>query len=282
MNLKSRLHVCGYAASRAPKDIMLNKNLTLLFLLLVFCPTAYAHDPHAEKPALVADSERTVSVCVGDWPPHVSKELGGGPLVDATKRIFEEAGYTTEIHWAPWRRCLENIKSGIWDASPGWAITTERLKDFIFSEATVSSYHVFFSLKERKFDWNEWSDLKGLHIGATIGYNYGAQFTAHAESELFEIELAASDALNIQKLIKKRFDLFVINKNTAWSVAKSQLSASELDQLELHPKPVSKNRTAHTAFSKRHSEQLLKDFNRGISILKEKGEYERLFDYTDR
>lgn len=201
-------------------------------------------------------------------------------MTKAVTQIFKQAGYETTIIWAPWQRCIENVKLGIWDASPGWAKTPEREEHMLFSSALTSSYHLFMSLKSKGVYWNEWEDLKGLHVGITNKYSYGKTFKKYKTQGLFLTEIGRSDADNLKKLLKGRIDIFPLNKNTAWSTARKNLSPAEVDLLVLHPKPLSKNRKSHLVFPKgEKGEKHMKDFNKVVAKLKESGELSKMFEY---
>ena len=223
-----------------------------------------------------------MTVCVDDWPPHIIKDADGepGPMAQAVKTIFAHAGYEAALVWAPWQRCMENVRLGIWDASPGWSKTPAREQDFLFSVPLTSSYHQFMSLKSKAFYWSEWEDLKGLTIGITNSYSYGDTFEKYRSEGLFKTEEGLSDEANLKKLLKGHLDLFVLNKNTAWSIANKHLSKSEVDRLSLHPKPVSQNRESHVIFSKRErSKRLVQDFDGSVRALEKSGEFQKLFEY---
>lgn len=223
-----------------------------------------------------------ISVCIDDWPPHINRDGNNnhGPLMVAVSRTFNLAGHEVLPVWAPWQRCMENVELGIWDASPGWSKTPVRERHLLFSSPLTSSYHLFMFRKKTQFDWNEWQDLKGLTIGVTSGYNYGKAFDKHLNEKLFKPKTAESDAANVKKLVNGELDLFVVNKNTAWSIANKYLSAEDVSQLALHPKPVSDNRPSHVIFSKSDKGKLLmQDFNEAAEQMKQNGEFSKLFDY---
>lgn len=237
----------------------------------------------------LSDSARAeqdiVTMCVDDWPPHIihNGEKKPGPMTLAATKIFELAGDEVKLVWAPWQLCIENVKLGIWDSSLGWSKTPERESQLLFSTSFINSYHLFMHLKEKSFDWKKWEDLKGLNIGVTKSYSYGETFEKAKNKNLFLLESAASDADNLKKLLKGQIDLFPLNKNTAWPTAKKHLSPAELDQIELHPRPLSENRTSHVIFSKTsRSERLIKDFNDAAEKLKQSGEFSKFFDYLRR
>ncbi len=223
-----------------------------------------------------------ISVCIDDWPPHINRDGNNnyGPLMVAVSRTFNLAGYEVLPVWAPWQRCMENVELGIWDASPGWAKTLVRERHLLFSSPLQSSYHLFMFRKKTQFDWNEWQDLDGLTIGVTSGYNYGKAFDKHLNENVFMPESAESDAANVKKLVSGELDLFLVNQNTAWSIANKYLSADEVSQLAIHPKPVSENRPSHLIFSNNdRGKVLMRKFNEAAEKMKQNGELSELFDY---
>lgn len=226
--------------------------------------------------------EHTVSICIDDWPPHIvnAGNERPGPMTRAANQIFKLAGYETTIVWAPWQRCIENVKLGIWDTSLGWSKTPARLEHLLFSRPLTTSYHLFMSLKSSEFDWKEWVDLKGLRIGMTEAYSYGEAFEEHRSKGLFVTETAQTDSESLKNLLEGRVDVFPLNKDTAWSIAKRNLSQEEVTMLALHPRPLSKNRKTHVIFSRnKRGEVLMKDFEEAVAGLEESGEFSKMFEY---
>ena len=223
-----------------------------------------------------------ISVCIDDWPPHINRDGNNNhsPMMVAVNSIFNLAGYEALPVWAPWQRCMENVELGVWDASPGWVKTPVREKRLLFSSPLTSSYHLFMFRKKTQFDWNEWQDLDGLTIGVTGGYNYGEAFDKHLNEKVFMTKTAESDAANVKQLANGELDLFVVNKNTAWSIANKYLSADEVSQLAMHPKLVSENRTSHVIFSNNdRGKVMMQKFNEAAEQMKQNGEFSELFDY---
>ena len=230
-----------------------------------------------------SEASNKISVCVDDWPPHIIREsqdpLASSPLLLAMQAIFLEAGYQIDIIWAPWARGMANVKKGIWDTSPGWAVTPDREEDILFSETTNESFHQFFALKESNFHWEDWTDLKDLRVGVTIGYNYGETFEDLAKSGVFKTQEALTDRDNLIKLINKRIDLFVINHNAAWATAERALTPDQVNKLSLHPKPMNQKKSA-VIFNKSEEGRKLRDaFNSAVARMKTENRYYPLFAY---
>lgn len=68
----------------------------------------------------------------------------------------------------------------------------------------------FFLLKENlgKFSFETLNDLEGLRVGATQGFSYTKEFWEAADSGVFILDLVVKNELNMNKLLRGRFDTY--------------------------------------------------------------------------
>ncbi len=236
------------------------KGLFSLALMVFISYPVFAQSP-IERP-------NTISMCVDEWPPKISKDLpGDGPQIIAMREILGQLNIEIELHWAPWKRCLENVKRGIWDASPGWSFTEERNKYLQFSEAYSSSYHAFFYLQGSKFEWKDFQDLRGLRIGTTAGYSYGSDFSNAIDRQKLDIHEVTSDADNFEKLVLGRVDIIAVNISTGFAIAEKALTPVQFKEIQAHERPIGKTKHSHVVFTKNdRGKELVKAFNKGLVI----------------
>ncbi len=119
-----------------------------------------------------------------DYPPYVdSRAEGGGTITRRIRRVAEDLGWEIEIAFYPWARCEAMVRHGEAFAAFPYAKNRARGKYAYFSNTLDYSRTVFFyspgesgagvpSLTE----WNSLEDLKGLRIGAILGYWYMGEF----------------------------------------------------------------------------------------------------------
>lgn len=219
---------------------------------------------------------KVVRISNGDWAPFMGEKL---PHHGFVSRIVAEAfaleGLQVDYSFYPWARAFAIAQQGDVDASIGWYRTPEREKDFWFSEPVFLESQVLFHLKERPLVWKKLDDLKGKRIGATIGYTYGAEFQAMEETQAIRVERTPSDAQNLEKLLRGRVDAVVISQAVGARLVKG-MGPDRASLITFHPTPVNAG-TLHVIFPKKSaaSQDLLKQFDRGLKKLKASGADER-------
>lgn len=219
---------------------------------------------------------KVVRISNGDWAPFMGEKL---PHHGFVSRIVAEAfaleGLQVDYSFYPWARAFAIAQQGDVDASIGWYRTPEREKDFWFSEPVFLESQVLFHLKERPLVWKKLDDLKGKRIGATIGYTYGAEFQAMEEAQAIRVERTPSDAQNLEKLLRGRVDAVVLSQAVGARLVKG-MGPDRASLITFHPTPVNAG-TLHVIFPKKSatSQDLLKQFDRGLKKLKASGADER-------
>jgi len=225
-------------------------------------------------------ADKTAEIGVADWPPLISQDLlYNGVIARVVEDSFALSGVEVSFKWASWKRAFTNVSNKIWDASPGWTKTEERMSQVLYSDLPIfEKYQVFFHLKSYKFDWNEFEDLKQLKIGATRGYFYGNEFQKALGVGKIDVEYVAEDYQNLRKMLLGRIHIFPLNILTGYDLIKSNLSASEAAMFTHHPKKLSLPSGSYMVFSKTEKgQQLLAKFNEGFKELKQSGKYDQYF-----
>lgn len=236
---------------------MLSKSLLLgfsLFLLLV---------------AATADAKK-IRITIGEWPPYLTQHANHfGTISQVITQCFAMADLEVEFDFFPWSRSLELAKQGKFHGSAAWAYSAAREKDFYYSDPILSTEWVFFHLKENAFKWDSIDDLKAYTIGATIGYDYGKVFRKAEREGKIKVERVQKDELNFAKLLNKRIDLFLLDREVGESMLKQLYSKEEAAKITYHPK-ILRTDPLHLLLSKKLPENrgYLKIFNENLRKLK--------------
>ncbi len=191
-----------------------------------------------------AGAKDTVKITIGEWPPYLSQDLKYyGVVARIVSEAFALEDITVEYGFFPWKRALQLAKKNTqgWDGSAIWSISEERKTFFIFSDPVMEKINVFFHLKSTQFDWESIEDLKGLIIGATLGYNYGKVFQKAEEEGLIRTERIATDELSFRKLIRGRIPLFICNFTTGYGILNKLYDQDTVALFTNHPKPVAES-----------------------------------------
>ncbi|MGL1901506.1 MAG: transporter substrate-binding domain-containing protein [Fibrobacterales bacterium] len=232
---------------------------TLVFVLLFSCTTSFCND--------------TITIATGEYPPFLSQELQfSGVGLKIISEIFESEGVTVIYGFFPWKRSYHYVASGEWDASATWSYKIEREKDVKYSDPLYHSTYVLFHRKENPVNWNTLSDLKQFSLGATKSYTYTSEFYKAIEDSILTVEFAASDEMNLKKLVGKRFDAVPLNIDVGYYLLHSKFTKKQTLTITHSPQRFSSKPT-HLIFSKKNprTPELLKKFNRGLQKLKDSG-----------
>ena len=228
--------------------------------------------------ALVAQGQETLKLTNGEWPPYQSQHLPDyGPASRIVTRAFETQGIRVSYGFFPWSRAYYMAERGIYHGSLIWSYTPERAKAFYYSDPFIFTDTVFFYHRDTPFDWSDWSDLRGIQIGATLGYTYGEGFEKAERQGLLTVDRVVSDEINLRRLLAKRITIFPLSLDVGLTMLNTLFTPEERAEIRWHPRPL--RRTAyHLILSRKHPDapKWIEAFNRGLKILKESGEYEQI------
>ena len=195
---------------------------------VVLCAASWAHA-----------ATTTVRIGIGEYPPFkVESELGGGALTEIVVEAFKARNITATIDWVPNNRAIAGVMAGHFDGSYGWAHNPERDEALLFSSKPLYTYRmVFVQRAGEKRDWNSLADLAGSRIGITRGNFYSPTFADLKAQGVLTTDEASDDTNSLQKLLRKRIDLFPLEESVARYLIASKLDAGEGTQLLVQDKP---------------------------------------------
>lgn len=234
----------------------------------------------AEQPKAPTGAAPVLRISTGEWDPYMSENL---KHYGVTNRIITEAfalmNVKVEYGFFPWARAMEFIHSGEWDASSAWFYTTERAQNFLYSDPVIENKQVFFHLKRFDFDWKTFADLKGIPIGATIGYTYGEEFDLAEKQGQLLVERIPTDELNFRKLVLGHIKLFPIDIEVGYKILQKSFKPEEAQLISHHPKP-SIAQPLHLLFSKKveRNQKMQALFNEGLKQLRQIGKYQQYLE----
>lgn len=231
-----------------------------------------------------APAQGIIRITTGEWQPFLSEKLPHfGVLSRVITQAFAREDVTATFGFFPWARSLAFAKSGRWDASAVWYYHPDRVPFFWHSDPVITSEEVFLHLTHFPFHWEDWSDLQGLTVGATIGHTVTKLLTEKAAKGNFHIELADSDETNLKKLLKGYIHICPMNREAALSLLDAQFGAAARRQIAFHPKTVCSGKLYLLVSKKnRQNREMLHRFNRGLKKLKADGTYAALISGRQR
>lgn len=234
----------------------MRKSLSIAFMILLLA-----------IPAMAAD--KMLTAVTNAWEPYAGqdlKDLGFGTLIVSS--AFKAAGYSVKPELILWDEAVAKTKAGKYDVLYLAYYNKSRTQDFFYSDFFTESLVVFCKRKETPLKFKSIKDLSPYTIGVVKGYTNTPEFDAAAYLKKVE---AASDEENLRKLLKKEVDVIVIDKLVAQYLLKTKFIEGKgtVDFLDppliIHP--------LFCLFPKviKESEQRVKDFNKGLALIKANG-----------
>ena len=226
--------------------------------------------------ASIGICEESVQMGIAEWAPLISKDYKhNGVVTRIVTEAFALEGVSVINEWAPWKRAYHNVENEIFDLSPGLTKTPEREKQVNFSDPIFETFQVFFHLKSFPFQWQSIEDLKGIRIGACLGYYYGEEFMRAEKEGIIKVEYVPRDKQNIMKLLKNRIQIFPLNILTGYDLIQKNTTPDAFALITHHSKKLAPPSPAHVIFAKNaRNVRMMQLFNKGLKRLKETGKYD--------
>ncbi|WP_166838530.1 substrate-binding periplasmic protein [Rheinheimera pleomorphica] len=255
--------------------VRLLRALYLSCFLLLLSHNSWAIGAEPEQPSDLIN----LQLSAGEWPPFLSEHLPHqGVVAHLIRDIFAAAGYEVTFNFLPWARAYHDTANGKYAATAVWMLAEERTKDFLYSEPVLSEQFVFFYLKQRRFDWQQLTDLRGLLLGGGLGYSYGPAFDQALENKVFKMSRVGSTEQNFRRLAAGRIDAFAEEISVGYYTL-NHLAPELAAEISHHPRPLLVNQS-FLLFPQNAagSAQLLQLFNQHLQQFKQSGRYQQYFD----
>ncbi len=134
-------------------------NFFILFIIFFTAVIIHAHEQKTEAPLVISMSKSFQPLTFIN-----AEDKSAGLFVDIWRLWSEKTGQKIEFLSSTWSETIENLKNGKADIHSGLAVTPEREKWMIFSQAFYeNSFCLFFPLKQGKI--LNISELSGHKVG---------------------------------------------------------------------------------------------------------------------
>jgi len=225
-------------------------------------------------------AKEVVTVGSGEWIPLTGEEIRhGGFCGHVVSEAFKLAGYEVQFNYAPWKRVLSRLKQGDDDASLCWIKNAERENLFLYSDPIMVQKKVFFHRKDFNFDWKTVDDLGQYNIGSVRGWSLGEEFDKAQKEGRINVSFTNSDVQNFKKLLLGRIDLYPSELVVGYTTMQKVATEASMHLITNHPRPIIKS-NYYLILSKKipkpRLDKLVKDFNKGLKLLKDSGQYEKM------
>ena len=223
--------------------------------------------------------EVQVIFATGEWPPFSSENLPEyGTATALVSAICKAGGIQPKYEFYPWKRAELKVVTGEIFAAFPYAISEERRKSHDFSDILFHGVNVFVHYEKNlhsrvAITYKALDDLQGYRIGGISGSFLEPAFS-HAG---LSYEPTTTLDQSIHKLVAGRIDLCIDDKVVLYD-AIMRLYPDKIGHFRFLPKPFGEKMPTALLVSRAYPDarQILKKFNRGLAIIKQNGEYDRI------
>lgn len=212
---------------------------------------------------------------VGDsWPPYVDEGLPtNGLAVAVVTTALERAGYTPEFRTERWATALEGAKAGLYDGIVAIWYTDERNQTLHFSEPYLENPVYFVKKRGSPVEFTTLEDMTGYRIGAVSGFEYGERIEPLRGS----MEYSNYVVQMLLDVISGNVDLAIVERRVA-NHEMNRYMSNQADELEfIEPPAVVRELRMAVSRERDDHEQVIEDFNRVISEMREDGSIDAIF-----
>ncbi|HMV80119.1 MAG TPA: transporter substrate-binding domain-containing protein [Leptospiraceae bacterium] len=259
--------------------------ISLSFLFCGKQENSSGHQTSSLQKSGTASSKTHINLATLEWLPYVGEELENkGYVTELVKEVFQSQGITADIQFLPFARILNMAKEGRIDGYFPEYMNEENKEIYYYSDPYPGGDIGFLKLKKGAYESDSFKETKDFHslekfrIGVVRGYVNTAAFD---KADYLKKEEAASDLLNLKKLVFGRVDMIVIDRNVSEYLASRYLGQYNADQSSLQfIEPGLDYKELYTCFSKKseYGQYYTQKFNSGLSHLKNTGKLKEILD----
>lgn len=219
-----------------------------------------------------AAAQDHVSFATTEWEPYSGENLpgygvGSAIIAEACSRV----GIKPTFHFMPWKRAMDDVRIGKYDALYSAYGSRDRSKTYAISKPYISGQLVLCAKRGTNIHWDgSIRSLTPYRIGVVLGFVNTPEFD---NAKYLDKDVGPSDLLNLNKLLNGRIDLVVIDLYQALYLIKNSpvLQGSLADIYFLQP-PLSR-KNIHVMFSKAlpNWKKNLELFNKGLESIEKDG-----------
>lgn len=234
--------------------------------LLLLCITGFW--------AAVPASARTITLATLEWEPYIGPHLPGkGYVAEVVNKALKGAGYEVQLDFYPWARAIHLAENGSIDGYVPEYYSDSLDEHFYISDPFPGGDLVFFKRTTDSISYKTLQDLKPYVIGVVRGYVNTEEFD---NASYLQIEEVMGDQQNFQKLLQKRIDLVVADRNVGLWLLKKKFP-KHTDRIDIVDLPLD-TKTLHLCISKSipDGQEIIRAFNDALATMVRKGVIDEL------
>lgn len=228
----------------------------------------------------ISASENTVLLTTGpDYYPLTDiRRPDGGRATRIVSAVFKSMGKDVVIDWLPWKRGFQMTKTGKYGATFPYLKTSERERDFYFSDVLTQEESLLWTRTGSPLTINNPSSFKKAKICAGVGYASVIEETLKPVINLKDVEIFRPQNREscMLMLAAGRVDAISGLKDEIMPI----IEANDLaGKVTVSAKPI-KTVAFHLIAPKGKpgSRALIQDFNRALKEIQADGSYQKLFE----
>ncbi|AQZ94399.1 hypothetical protein ACFSB1_16855 [Halopseudomonas phragmitis] len=200
------------------------RSLPLLLLMLGLSPGLLAQGNQLNLTSL-------------NWPPYSAESLPGqGSITSRIRQALANYDLDLAVRFLPWNRAVKQATE-----DPHYlGYYPEYLSpnsDCLYSKALGTSSLGLAYHSDQALHWETLEDLSPYRIGVVSGYHQTPAFDQQVAAGLLQVEEGVNDQINLLKLLYRRVDLVVVDREVMrhWQNQLPSLRRAR-DQLQFHPR----------------------------------------------
>ncbi len=192
-----------------------------------------------------------------EWPPYTGLLLPQeGISTRVAKVVARSAGYNLMSAYFEWTVTMQKgEKDPGFDGYFPEYFSKEREQQCNLSSSMGTSLLGVATLKANPLNWRALPDLAAYKLGVVDGYSNGEVFDQAIKDKRQPVELAASDAANVKKLLDGKLRGIVIDRNVL-TYTLSRVGGG--DRIVFNPKPIAEL-TLHVCFQRTPDGKKMRD-----------------------
>ena len=163
-------------------------------------------------------------------------------------------GYEPKFTLMPFRRCLDSMKDGLIPIMLPCVINESRLVYMQYSDPVYYIDSVLWKKgKDSSNCWNDFKDLSGLRIGASLGYAYGPDWDEAVAKQIFQVDYVGGrdpETAHFSKILVNRSDMFICEKRLGQFLKEKH--SPKFDSIHFCPKSAGLGRPFCTPISRKY------------------------------
>jgi polar amino acid transport system substrate-binding protein len=228
--------------------------------------------------AAASDKPAKIRLTNGEWAPYQSKDLPEyGAASELVTKAFEAVGIEVEYGFFPWNRAMMLVERGAWDGTFMWVLTPERERLYLPSDPLFVLREVVFYSHDNPVSAQKPEDLTGKVMGALDSSAFGRQFAQLVDDNSIIVARVPNNQQLFQMLAMGRVDFVPELETSGYDAVQEHLTKEQKKRIG-HLESLTYPWSYHLLISRQtvNGPYFLDAFNRGLAIIRENGEFERI------